>query len=548
MGSMGEGGHYIIGGYDHLGRRIAEELTARGCRVVIIERVALDKAGSLRVPAGQRVIVGNMLDPEVLRDAGVATAACLLAVTGDDQTNLASVMTAREIAPELRAIVRLFDQTLARGIERAFDVQALSASFLAQPTFIAAAADNGLMAAFDVDGAQLNIFDNAPSALHIALQDDELGFCTDDVNADDCFCASISELGTPAGRPPRRSVGAVLRGWLTALHPRALLASAREIGHKSSVIGRRVALILLLVAFISVLVFSTIGKMSVLDALYFVVTTLTTTGYGDIALRDATPLLKIYGIFMMLIGAALLATVYAIIADIVLSARIEYLLGRRAVTLSGHIVVIGLGKVGYRVAQSLHTLGFPVVAVEANEDTDRVIAARLNLPVIIGNAARTTVLQKAGIARARTVLALTDDPMLNLSVVLHARTFNPEIRAIVRTSGASNLSAGLRNLHLDAEISTSVIAAPIFANAAIYPGVEGSFRYHGQEILIVRHQITATSPYHGLTAAEVGAKYGVAAVLQRPNPEQPYHLTTPESELATGQTVVLLVTRGKMGR
>lgn len=544
---MVESGHIIIGGYDHLGRRIAAELSARGYQVVIIELTGSD---SLTVPVGGRLIIGDMRDAEVLRAAQVETAHCLLAVTGDDRTNLETALAAREIAPDIRVIVRLFDQTLGRGIENTFKVQALSASFLAQPAYIAAAADNAVMASFDVDGQQLNIFRTGSAVaggVGITKAGDDLTLCTADDPTSHCLYATLSELGKSIGGVRVGNIfSSVAKQYIAAINPRRIWHGLRDTWRQTSVIGRRVVATLLLVSLISVLVFATIGKMSPLDALYFVVTTLTTTGYGDISLKDAPPLLKIYGILMMLGGAALLATVYAIIADVVLTARIEYLLGRRAVTMSDHIVVVGLGKVGYRVAQSLHALGFPVVAVEANEDSDRVSAARLTMPVIIGNAARTSVLQKTGIERARTILALTDDPMLNLSVVLHTRNFNPAIRAIVRSSTESRFDGRLHNLNLTAEISTSVIAAPVFANAAIYPGVEGSFSYAGEDILVIRYSVADGSPLNELTAAAVGTRFGAAVTLVAESASSPYLLATPQIALKSGNVAILLVTSTKM--
>ena len=544
--------HIILGGCGHLGSRIAEELCARGYQVVVIDTAADHQD----LACGYRVITGDMCDEDVLLHAGILTAHCLLAVTGDDRTNLEAAVTARHLAPELRTVVRLYDQSIAKGIEEAFGVQALSASFLALPAYISAATEDTILAAFDIDGQQLTFYHSAQAArvngIAVCREDEKLQVAETATCADtQQFIVSLNELQCPtrAARQRRKSPRLRRGGgrWLVALHPRAVQQTLRSGWQHTALITRRLVLALLAVVVLSVSVFTLVGNMSSLDALYFVITTLTTVGYGDINLQHAPMLLKAYGILMMLCGAALLATVYAIISDFVLTARIEYLLGRRAVTLSDHIVVVGLGKVGYRVSKTLQSQGYTVVAVEANEDSDHVSASRLMMPVIIGNATRTSVLLKAGTERASTILALTDNPMVNLGVILHARQLNAHIRTVVRTY--ENRFAGkLRNFNFNAIISTSAIAAPVFTNAAIYPGVEGSMTFGGEEILVVRHPVTASSPLVNRSVAAIGEESGIAVVMVADNPDTEYRLAKVAQLLREGQIAVLLVTHNHLSR
>ena len=79
--------------------------------------------------------------PEVLLKAGIEDARALIACTDADLTNMEIALDAREIRPDMRIVLRLFDQRLAAKITKGFDIQlAFSAAALAAPAFAAAAA------------------------------------------------------------------------------------------------------------------------------------------------------------------------------------------------------------------------------------------------------------------------------------------------------------------------------------------------------------------------------------------------------------------------
>jgi Trk-type K+ transport system membrane component len=85
--------------------------------------------------------------------------------------------------------------------------------------------------------------------------------------------------------------------------------------------------ILLVLAAASTIVFHLFADLAPIDAIYFTVTIITTTGFGDINLRDAAPALKLYAVLLMLLGAAALAAFYALIVDAIVGARLARALG-----------------------------------------------------------------------------------------------------------------------------------------------------------------------------------------------------------------------------
>ncbi|MBI2392898.1 MAG: NAD-binding protein [Deltaproteobacteria bacterium] len=145
-----------------------------------------------------------------------------------------------------------------------------------------------------------------------------------------------------------------------------------------------------------------------------------------------------------------------------------------------HVVVCGLGHVGYRVVEELHRLKQPVVALERREDESFLHEVReLGVPVHLGDARRDEVLAATGIARARAVVCATNDDMVNVEVALDAKRMNPSIRVIMRMFDQRLARKVGGALELDESFSTSALAAPLVAIQATHPGVLSAYRVAG---------------------------------------------------------------------
>ena len=86
---------------------------------------------------------------------------------------------------------------------------------------------------------------------------------------------------------------------------------------------------------LSVFVFRIALGLPFVDALYFVVATVTTIGYGDYNLHDASAAVKLFGIALMLVGSTTLALLYSLFTDLVVRARVRQLVGRQGLPASG---------------------------------------------------------------------------------------------------------------------------------------------------------------------------------------------------------------------
>ena len=185
-----------------------------------------------------------------------------------------------------------------------------------------------------------------------------------------------------------------------------------------------------------------------------------------------------------------------------------------ASTLKDHVIVCGLGHVGFRVAQELLQLGQDFVVIgHPSKFLEQV--RRRDVPVLEGDARDESLLEDAGVARARCIVVATNDDLANLETVINARNRNPGIRAVVRLFDPA-LAAKLQSaLQIDMAFSTSQLSAPAVALAAVERELIHSF-YVGDELMsVVELSVRSSSPYAGRTLEDLERENQVTAVLHR---------------------------------
>ena len=110
-------------------------------------------------------------------------------------------------------------------------------------------------------------------------------------------------------------------------------------------------------------------QLSWIDALYFVTVTVATVGYGDINLLNASTTTKLMGIGLILGSTFFIWMIFSLTVDRIIKRRVQLALGRRTYTHRGHVIVCGLGRLGYFIAEGLIARGEKVLIVERNEDS-----------------------------------------------------------------------------------------------------------------------------------------------------------------------------------
>jgi hypothetical protein len=139
-----------------------------------------------------------------------------------------------------------------------------------------------------------------------------------------------------------------------------------------------------------------------------------------------------------------------------------------ASTYRDHVVLCGLGHLGFRILGQLIASDTPVVALEKDpEGRFLADAKRTGVPVLVRDMKEDQALLDAGVAHAKAIVIAANDDMANLEVALDARRMNPNIRIIMRLFD-QQIADKLKEARLiDEAFSSAALAAPVVADMAL---------------------------------------------------------------------------------
>lgn len=132
--------HVIVLGVGHVGLWVIRTLTQMGFEVVAIDLALKEEVDNELSQLGVPAIIGDGRHPTSLDKAGLAHAQAIIICTSNDHLNLECTMRVRDINPNVRIVVRMWDDAYAAQLNRFLGVETvLSASDLAAPAFAGAA-------------------------------------------------------------------------------------------------------------------------------------------------------------------------------------------------------------------------------------------------------------------------------------------------------------------------------------------------------------------------------------------------------------------------
>jgi Trk K+ transport system NAD-binding subunit len=541
-------GHIIVCGDDALAMRIIDELNNAELSVVTCQ------------------------SPSDLEAAGITTADAVICAADDDALNLEIALLARQANPQVRVVARLANTVLREAMTEGngpgaiLDVADLTApsvveALLKRTTHTISVAGIDFVVSGAVasrEGSLREMYgDLAPVAIIRSEDSDAPGeviacpgrdrrvhpgdwtamIGTADALIDRGIQIAKPIPAAPHERPLVSRIADGVRAFRDDLNPmfyRALAASA------TLLVGSTVMLRF---------TYHQPG-MGWVDALYFSAETIATVGYGDFNFLDQPTWLRLWGILMMFAGVATTAIVVAFVADVLLSQRLSQAASRQKIRhLHRHVVVVGLGSFGIRVASVLKAAGHDVAVIERNEDNRYLsAAAELEVPVIFGDATLRQTLEAARIDDARAVAVLTQDDMVNIETgivlreMLGPRTLpelhRPDVPIVLRIYDRALGSAVGHRFGFEYVRSTVDLATPWFIGAAMGLDVLGTFSVGQRSFMVGGVRVRADSELDGIRMFELSTQTRVIAITRDGSPVRLHPRR--DTKLTAGDTAYLV--------
>ncbi len=251
--------------------------------------------------------------------------------------------------------------------------------------------------------------------------------------------------------------------------------------------------------------------------------------------------LQLFHFLMPLVGIIMLAQGLADFGSLFFNRKTRNKEWEMAVasTLNDHIILVGLGHLGYRVALKLHEMGENIAIIEFNGESDTITTAReLGIPVIHDDATRPAALEAANIIKARTIIMASQNDAMNLQIALKARSLNPLIQVVIRIFD-DDFAHALQEQFGFIALSATEMAAPVFAAAAAGVDVTNPISVEGQLLSLARLTISKKSTFADKTVGYVEDTYHLNVVLHRHDHHSDMH-PTDKSELHAGDVIAVL--------
>ncbi|WP_341528745.1 NAD-binding protein [Nostoc sp. UHCC 0302] len=521
-----------------------------------------------------KLVIGDCRQLKILEQAGIRQCRAILIVTSDERVNIAAAFAARSLNPNVRLVIRSAQENLNELLrENLGNFVAFEATQLPAKSFALAAFSSETRGLFTLENRLLRV-------IRVPI----------DVSHRWCKCPQLYEINnnsrriithSRAGKPlpkgfyqwepnaqilpgdtiayievtenlvarPARPVNSIRQFWsgiTTNIKWKNLRNKLTQFWEEASQ-TRRVGIvsgILLISLFLSGMLLYKLQypKISWQDALN-VSLVLSVGGYDNLfgQLQIPFPIpwwLHLFSISLTVAGTVFVGILYAIMTERILAARFQFSRRRLPVPKADHVVLIGLGRVGQRVATLLQELNQTLVGVHPTDLEPGVLS---QMPLILGNI--KNALSRINITTAKSVIVVTDDEVANLEIGLKAYAVNPTANLVIRTFDPRFSENVARLLPYARVLNVYALAAEAFAAAAFGENILNLFRLNSQTTLVTEYQIEADDTLNGKLLAEIAYGYGLVPILYTMTAYQTTKfMPSDDIKLTVGDRLVVLAT------
>jgi voltage-gated potassium channel len=283
------------------------------------------------------------------------------------------------------------------------------------------------------------------------------------------------------------------------------------------------------------------------------VITLTTVGYREV--HELSRLGIIFTIILLISGVGTVFYVLTAGARSIVEGELKKVYGRKKLErrireLHNHYIICGYGRMGKIISRELKLEGMKFIVIEKNQEMIEDHGAVLALT---GDATRDSMLQEAGIERAKGLISVLPTDAENMYVVLTARGLNPDLLIVAR-AGEEGSEKKLLRAGADKVVSPYHIGGIRMAYTVLRPAVvefiEFATKTGNIELRLEEVDIREGSQLVGLSLDEcgIGRDLGIIIVaVKRSSGEMKFNPTS-RTSIKVGDTLIAIGEAGKLDK
>jgi voltage-gated potassium channel len=304
---------------------------------------------------------------------------------------------------------------------------------------------------------------------------------------------------------------------------------------------------LLIIFFGAILGYMYLEGWNYLDSFYMVVITLATVGFQEVhPLSDHG---RLFTSFLILFGVGNFAFLVGSFTQILVEGRLQTIWGRRRVQrtidkLKNHIVVCGFGRIGSIAVREIIREGLPVVVIEKNPALVEKMEEK-EILYVSGDATADEVLERAGLMRAKSLIAALSNEAANVYVCLIARQLRPDLRIVARADSEEHIPR-LERAGADRVLMPHILGGVRMAQSVVKPTItsflEMGLTERGMDLQMEELEITERSELAGknLMESKIRPRFNLIVIGIKKATGEMHFNPGADSVLAAGDTIIVV--------
>ncbi len=297
------------------------------------------------------------------------------------------------------------------------------------------------------------------------------------------------------------------------------------------------------------------------EAFYQTAITVTTVGYSEVGAEQlaSDTSYRVWTLLLVLFGTGSALYTVGVLVESLVEEGLDDRIWRRRMQnevdeLEGHVIVAGWGRVGHAISTYAIRQGTPVVVID-HEPVDEEFVA----PFVEGDATDDAVLVRAGIHRARALVAALDSDAKNLYVTLSARALAPDLHIVARTHNPS-VEAKFEQAGADRVVNPHDIGGSRMGALALQPHVaeflDEVLHDETQDAQVLELRVAPGCVAVGRTLGDLGGAEAASAMVIavrstagafRANPRPDHRLDVGDVLIAIGSNAELAALADRVG-